>query len=64
MTENDDERGTDVSGTGRAVQLGADAEIFRMYGSSHSDLRPMTEEAVGRLLIITTIMPGSWRRIP
>jgi RimJ/RimL family protein N-acetyltransferase len=27
------------------LKLGADAEIFRMYGGSRSDLRPMTEEA-------------------
>ena len=36
------------------LKLGADAEIFRLYGGSRSDLRPMTEEAarrwVGRLL--------------
>jgi RimJ/RimL family protein N-acetyltransferase len=36
------------------LKLGADAEIFRMYGGSRRDLRPMTEEAarqwVGRLL--------------
>jgi RimJ/RimL family protein N-acetyltransferase len=30
------------------LQLGADAEIFRMYGGSRNDLRPMTEEAARR----------------
>ena len=29
-------------------RLGTDAEIFRMYGGSRSDLRPMTEEAAKR----------------
>jgi RimJ/RimL family protein N-acetyltransferase len=30
------------------LRLGADAEIFRMYGGNRSDLRPMTEEAAKR----------------
>jgi RimJ/RimL family protein N-acetyltransferase len=30
------------------LRLGTDAEIFRMYGGSRSDLRPMTEEAARR----------------
>src|SRR5215472_7002636 len=30
------------------LKLGTDAEIFRMYGGSLSDLRPMTEDAAKR----------------
>jgi RimJ/RimL family protein N-acetyltransferase len=30
------------------LRLGSDAEIFRMYGGSRSDLRPMTDESAKR----------------